>query len=96
MGAGDAKDDKKDVVMESAVYRKKANVLDDRAAWTCYSVRIFTKFREIGVMGVRRKCMCGAAVLLCCCAAASCFLLLLLQARHSLPAATAALAVVID
>jgi hypothetical protein len=43
------------LVVDSGVYRKKMNVAYDQSSWSCYRVHIFTKHREIGVIGVRRK-----------------------------------------
>lgn len=42
-------------IPEKGVYFKKLNVVQDNAAWTCYRVHIFTRNRQIGVIGCRRK-----------------------------------------
>jgi hypothetical protein len=43
-------------VADRGVYHKKMNVVGDKAAWTGFRVHIFTKNREIGVIGLRRNC----------------------------------------
>jgi len=42
-------------VPEHGIYRKKLNIVNDEAMWHCFRLHIFTKRREIGVIGVRRK-----------------------------------------
>jgi len=37
------------------VYRKKMNIVGDQAQWTCYRLHVYTRYREVGVMGVRRR-----------------------------------------
>jgi len=31
------------------------NIVGDQAEWTCYRIHVYTRHREIGVMGVRRR-----------------------------------------
>lgn len=42
-------------IPEKGVYHKKLNVVGDKCAWVCYRVHIFTRNRQIGVIGCRRK-----------------------------------------
>lgn len=42
-------------IIDQGVYRKKMNIVGDQASWTCYRLHIYTKEREIGVIGVRRR-----------------------------------------
>lgn len=42
-------------IPEQGVYRKKMNIVGDQAQWTCYRLHVYTRHREVGVMGVRRR-----------------------------------------
>eukprot|EP00468_Gymnochlora_sp_CCMP2014_P015417 CAMPEP_0167767432 /NCGR_PEP_ID=MMETSP0110_2-20121227/16048_1 /TAXON_ID=629695 /ORGANISM="Gymnochlora sp., Strain CCMP2014" /LENGTH=1060 /DNA_ID=CAMNT_0007655873 /DNA_START=41 /DNA_END=3223 /DNA_ORIENTATION=- len=42
-------------VPEHGIYRKKLNIVKDEAMWHCFRLHVFTKNREIGVIGIRRK-----------------------------------------
>uniref|UniRef100_A0A6T6T2H3 Uncharacterized protein n=1 Tax=Amorphochlora amoebiformis TaxID=1561963 RepID=A0A6T6T2H3_9EUKA len=42
-------------IPERGVYRKKMNITGDESMYHCFRLHIFTKTRQIGVIGVRRK-----------------------------------------
>jgi len=42
-------------IPERGVYRKKMNITADESMYHCFRLHIFTPYREIGVIGVRRK-----------------------------------------
>mmetsp|Transcript_659 Transcript_659/g.1296 ORF Transcript_659/g.1296 Transcript_659/m.1296 type:complete len:1065 (-) Transcript_659:266-3460(-) len=42
-------------IPERGVYRKKMNITADESMYHCFRLHIFTRYREIGVIGVRRK-----------------------------------------
>ena len=41
-------------VPERGMYRKKLNIVGDEAMWRCFRVHVYTRHREIGVVGLRR------------------------------------------
>jgi len=42
-------------IPDQGVYEKTMNIVGDQAEWTCYRIHVYTRHREIGVMGVRRR-----------------------------------------
>eukprot|EP00466_Bigelowiella_natans_P013254 jgi/Bigna1/75327/fgenesh1_pg.34_\ len=45
----------KSFTLERGVYRKKMNITGDESMYHCFRLHILTPYREIGVIGVRRK-----------------------------------------